>query len=76
MHKSPSILMAALVLANAITGAGWWRSQDRVQYLASEAKTFAQLYSAASKEIYDMKQAPHQSIAKPQASAQYKLIAY
>jgi hypothetical protein len=68
--------MAALVLANAIMGAGWWRSQDRVQYLSSEAKTFAQLYAEASKEIYDMKKTPQQSIVKPQNSAKYKLIAY
>jgi hypothetical protein len=72
MSKIQSIFMAALVLTNAITGAGWWRSQDRVQYLSSEAKTFAQLYAAASKEIYDMKNNPQQ----PKASAKYKLIAY
>jgi hypothetical protein len=76
MSKIPSIFIAALVLTNSITGAGWWRSQERVQYVTSEAKTFAQLYAEASKEVYDMKKTPQQSIVKPQNSAKYKLIAY
>jgi hypothetical protein len=70
MPKS-NILIAALLLTNAITGVVLWRSQQQVQYQSKKASAFAVLYSEASKQIHNLgAETPAQATrTKPYAKA-------
>jgi hypothetical protein len=73
MPKS-NILIAALLLTNAITGVVLWRSQQQVQYQSKKANSFADLYSEASKEIHKL--GPKTPAQPPRTKPYAKAIAY
>jgi hypothetical protein len=50
--KIPSILIASLIVTNAVMGVGWWRSYERAQYQTHKASTFVNLYEKSNKDIY------------------------
>jgi hypothetical protein len=68
-RKMRTILIAMLVLTNAITGVSLWRSHQQVQYQSKKASTFADLYFDASKQNHKPSPEIPAQITKPYAKA-------
>jgi hypothetical protein len=75
MPKIPSLFIAALVLTNTITGAGWWKAQQQTQHPAQKtpiarATGFAPMPSCM--DNLDAKDLTYFSSTKEQVSIVYR----